>query len=197
MANRNRFMVAVAWGMALTLAGGQSVQGAVTTEWNESTDPDALYGRCGPNITSTVASRIGAVYAEGETLANVLAITVLSCGTSPGGIGKTPCPQGSPYAYCLTTDNDGLGNRVLFGVLVAGPANNPNLPYTGCPAGAQLKPKVRLLRLADRDPRRINGIVTLSCRAATTPGVAPITVVKCPAGPHPYGNFYKPVLTVP
>lgn len=45
---------------------------------------------------------------------------------------------------------------------------------------------MRLLRLADRNPRRINGIVTLSCRAATTPGLAPTTVVKCPAGPHPY-----------
>lgn len=186
MASNKGLMVAVACGMSLGLLGVQTVHAAVTTEWNESTDPDALYGRCDHVGTSALASRIGAVYAEGETLANVLAITVLACGSGPGGSGKVPCPPGSPYAYCLASSNDGVGNKYLFGVLRVAPGNDPNLPYTGCPASAQPKPKLRLLRLAGRDPRRINGIVTLSCQAATAPGLAPTTVAQCPAGPHPY-----------
>ncbi|NML18195.1 hypothetical protein [Azohydromonas caseinilytica] len=157
------------------------------TEWNESPDPDGLYGYCEPG-GSALGAKSGQVYGVGETLAQVIAIKVLSCRPYTGGgpTFKVPCPRGTPYAYCVANDNDGIGNDIYFGILKADATTDPNAPYAGCPAGARLKPKLDIVRLAGRDPTRINGIVTLSCRAAVAPGSASVAVADCPAGPHPY-----------
>lgn len=159
------------------------------TEWNKSPDPDALYGYCDPGrIGSAIGAKLGHLYQVGETLANVIAIQVISCKPFGGGGGtsKVACPPGIPYAYCVANDNDGIGNAIHFGVLKVDAATDPNARYTGCPASAQTRSKLAIVRLARRDPLNINGIVTLSCSAATSPGPASVSTVDCPAKPHPY-----------
>jgi hypothetical protein len=159
------------------------------TAWNASPDPDALYGYCDPGgIGSAIGAKLGHLYQAGETLANVIAIQVLSCKpfTGGGGTSKVACPPGTPYAYCVANDNDGIGNAIYFGILKVDATTDPTARYTGCPAGAQLRSKLDIVRLARRDPLRINGIVTLSCRATATPGPASVSTVDCPAKPHPY-----------
>jgi hypothetical protein len=159
------------------------------TAWNESPDPDALYGYCDPDrIGSAIGAKPGHLYQVGETLANVIAIEVLSCKPFRGGGGtsKVACPPGTPYAYCVANDNDGIGNAIYFGILKLDATTDPTARYTGCPVGARLKSKLDLVRLAHGDPLNINGIVTLSCRAAVAPGPASVSTVDCPAKPHPY-----------
>jgi hypothetical protein len=178
-------------------------QGA--TGWNWSPDPYALYGRCLPDsIGAGMSSKIRHVYEVGKTAENILAITVLSCTgfSGPGNTRIIPCPSGSPYAFCTENDNDGAGNKIILGILKKNAITDPNGLYVGCPTGAQLRPKITLLKLArlngrtshlpprpprgSLDPRRINGIVTLSCAAATAPDFTPPTQARCPDRPHPY-----------
>lgn len=167
-----------------------SAQSASTpTGWNNSWDPNSPYGFCDPG-GSALGMKTGPLLAVGETLTDVLAITVLDCRPFSGGAtAKVPCPTGSPYAYCTRTGNDGLGNDISLGVLKRNATTDPNGLYTGCPAGANLQSKVRLVTLANRDPRLIKGIVTLTCDPATKPSLTKPTLVTCPAGPDPYGKY--------
>lgn len=158
------------------------------TQWNESSDPNALYGLCGSG-GSGMGMR--SVYLDGrgvrESLADVLKITVLKCGSwgGPGVDGKVPCPAGSPYNYCIQSTNDGGGNRFLWGILKADPVTEPYADYRGCPSGVATQAKINVLIDAKQDPRLISGIVTLRCKRATgTP--RPARMVSCPSGPTPY-----------
>jgi hypothetical protein len=83
----------------------------------------------------------------------------------------------------VENQNDGQGNDVILGVLKIDTITDPNASYTGCPSGSQLRPKINLVKGARIDPRRIKGIVTLTC---TQPTPTPPTVVACPSGPSPY-----------
>ncbi|PTQ83581.1 hypothetical protein C8R28_102316 [Nitrosomonas ureae] len=163
----------------LSFAGG--------TGWNNSSDPYALYGLClSGSIGSALGSKQFIITGIGETLTNVLAITVLDCKPfSGGGTQKVACPPDSPYAYCTNTGNDGGGNNLSLGVLKLNAKTDPNGLYTGCPGGAQLKPKLSLIKRV-RDPRLIKGAVTLSCDTATVANSTKAAVVDCPTGPDPY-----------
>jgi len=151
---------------------------------NSSPDPYELYGGC--TETAEFGGKQFHVYAVGRTLDRVLAITVLECTDFTGG-GPTriiPCPAGSPYAYCLFNDNDGAGNLFRMGILREDHVTRPNAPYSGCPAGARLRPKTSVVAAAGRELRLVKGIVTLSCRQAD--GGSGARIVACPQGPSPY-----------
>jgi hypothetical protein len=132
------------------------------------------------------------VNAVGETTANVLALQVLSCKPFSGVCcSKVDCEAagagGVPYAYCARAGNDGLGNDITIGALERDAVTDANGLYTGCPAGAGLRPKLEVVLAAKVDPRRLSGIVTLSCTPATGERAAP-TAVPCPPEPHPYAG---------
>jgi len=175
--------------LVMCMAMSCSAQSAASgIAWNNSPDPNALYGFCSPG-GSGLGSKPGVLFGIGETLTNVLAVTVLDCRPfTGGGTAKVNCPAGSPYAYCTSTGNDGLGNKIELGILKLDATTNPTGLYTGCPGGAQLKSKLRLATLGKAGPRRIKGIVTLACGPATQPSLTNPTVVNCPAGPNPYGT---------
>ncbi len=158
------------------------------TDWNNSPDPNAIYGGCGRlgSIGSGYRNKAQILVESGESLAGVLAITVLDCRPFDGGGGTfvVPCPVGSPYATCVANDNDGNGNAFLFGVLKLNSVTRPSQSYAGCPTGSRTLSKLDLLLRAGEDPRLINGIVTLSCGPAT--GSSAISRAPCPSGPNPY-----------
>lgn len=157
--------------------------------WNGVPDPHGIYGLCNPG-SSAIRSKALHVYDVGESLVDVLAVTVLDCRPygSGGGTSKVECPAGSPYAYCTRNFNDGGGNDITLGVLKADAAGDPNAPYTGCPAGATPRPKIELMASARMDPRGLKGIVTLGCAAATQPTAGAVVPVACPPLPHPYST---------
>lgn len=171
---------------ALLLAIAQSAA-AQPTSWNNLPDPYGLYGLCSAT-NSAIRNKASHVFEVGESLVNVLAITVLNCTAYSGGGGtnKVSCPDGSPYAYCTRNYNDGGGNDILLGILKTDSAADPNGAYTGCPDGAKLQSKLRLIKLANKDPRLLKGIVTLNCGAATQAKQTKPTQVACPSGPNPY-----------
>ncbi len=161
--------------------------------WNLSPDPDAPKGHCRA-VSSAFGPRWVLVNDLGETTADVLAIQVLRCAPfSGGGLSKVDCAayhgNGVPYAYCARSLNDGLGNDITIGVLKRDATTDANRPYTGCPAGASVQPKLDLVKAAGIDPRRLSGLVVLSCTAAAPNGgaVRP-TPVACPPEPQPYGR---------
>ncbi|WP_374564595.1 hypothetical protein [Ideonella sp.] len=166
-------------------AGSASAQ-SETSLWNGSTEPVALYGHCGVN--SSMGSKLDALQYVGEGVLDVLAIKVLRCDhfTGGGGFHKLACPSGSPYDYCMESTNDGMGNWVEFGVLKLNVHTDPNALYEGCPTGADLQPKLGLIRPAGKDPRTISALVTVACTAATAAKVAAPKAVDCPKGKHPY-----------
>lgn len=155
------------------------------SSWNASAEPIALYGHCGNN--SSMGSKLDTLQYVGEPVTDVLAIRVLRCEHfGGGGFSKRPCPSGSAYDFCLGAGNDGRGNSVDLGVLKVGPRSDPNALYQGCPDGAELQPKIALLVASGRDPRTINGMVTLSCTAATSARAGALKEVPCPDGRHPF-----------
>ena len=172
-------------GMCLLAAGSASAQ-SETSLWNGSTEPAALYGHCGTN--SSMGSKLDTLQYVGETVLDVLAIKVLRCNdfTGGGGFGKRACPSGTPYDYCIEFTNDGRGNWVEFGVLKLNAHSDPNGLYEGCPNGADLQPKLGLIRPAGKDPRTITGIVTVACTTATAVRSAAPKAADCPRGKHPY-----------
>jgi hypothetical protein len=156
---------------------------------NFSPDPNAMYGNC-LSGGSTLGLKLTQITNVGETLSNILAITVLKCQPFAwSGPHKVPCPSGSPFAYCTNSGNDGLGNDITLGVLKLDKTTDPLRKYTGCPAGTAARSKLRLLRLADYDPREVKSIVTLACGPATAADQRPPSIVKCPPGPDPYRGF--------
>jgi hypothetical protein len=155
--------------------------------WNRSTDPDALYGHC--SAASSMGSKRTLLPEVGEPVTGVLAIRVLKCNTwgTEGGWSKVTCPEAGLYDFCMGAGNDGRGNSVTFGVLKASARTDANAPPDGCPAGATTEPRFRLVQASGRDPRTLNGIVTLSCGAATASGRQRPRAVECPGGDgHPY-----------
>lgn len=159
-------------------------EAGVSTGWNDSPDPYALYGFClSGSIGSGSGSKTHPIVSVGESLTDVLAITVLQCVpfSGAGGNIKVACPAGSPYAYCVRNRNDGLGNDITLGVLKADAVTHPYALYTGCPGGATPKRKINLVTAAGRDPRMIKGLVTLACSAATAPAPVQATVIPCPS----------------
>lgn len=175
--------------VAATLAALASWNAAASDEislWNKSAEPVALYGHCGE--ASSLSSKLDNLQYIGETVVDVLAIKVLSCNgfTDQGLAGKASCPAGSPYDYCFGFSNDGRGNSISFGVLKASPRTEPSALYEGCPAGADLQPKIGLVRPAGKDPRTLTGIVTISCKAATAARASAAKESKCQGDDHPY-----------
>ena len=172
-------LVALAAALKVDPAYAASIPGI-----NSSPDPYELVGGC--TATAEFSGKQFHVYAVGRNLDGVLAITVLRCTgfTGGGGTRIVPCPAGSPYAYCLFNDNDGAGNLFRMGVLKEDAVTTPNAPYSGCPAGAQLRLKTSVVAAAGSELRRVKAIVTLSCRR--TDGASGVTVVTCPRGSGPY-----------
>lgn len=166
-------------------------QPADITSWNRSAAPTAPYGPCydGPTAAS---SKLRLPAYLGETAEGMVAIQILDClpYTAGSGITKVPCDpdrtSGVPYAYCARSPNDGLGNDVTIGVLKRDDVTDANGLYTGCAAGATLRPKLHLVRAAGLDPRRFNAVVTLSCKPATAADKTPPVKADCPREPQPY-----------
>lgn len=176
-------------GLALW-ASGEAARADTETTWNQSPDPNALYGRC-MSGGSALGNKWGAVYGVGEPSAGVIAIKVLRCGPfSGGGPRKVACPDDSPYAYCTRIGNDGLANDVTFGVVRQDAKTDPNAVVGGCPGGKPGAAKLDIVKSARKDPRRLSGIVTLACtdsvaskaqRAHRGAAESP-----CPVKPNPY-----------
>lgn len=174
---------------AQAFAWHSSNTGNAGTAWNASSDPNALYGKC-RSEGSGMRAKYNHIVDVGESLVDVLAITVLNCSAfSGGGSQKVSCPAGSPYAYCTRTGNDGLGNDITLGVTKLDARTDPNGVYTGCRDGARLQSKLGLITWAGGDPRLVKGIVTLACSMAKKHKATKPVPVACPAGPDPYGNY--------
>lgn len=175
------------------VAGVASAQPVDVTVWNRSAAPTAPYGPCydGPTAQS---SKLRLPAYLGETAQEMVAIQILECGpyTAGSGITKIPCDRdqtgGVPYAWCARSPNDGLGNDVTIGVLKRDARTDATGHYTGCPDGATLRPKLDLVRAAGLDPRRVNAIVTLSCKPATVADKTAPAKADCPREPQPYAQ---------
>lgn len=154
--------------------------------WNLSSDPDALYGHCGLN--SSMGSKRTLLPYVAEPVTDVLAIRVLLCKAWTFGPGwhKVDCPADSAYDFCMNAVNDGRGNDVTMGVLRASARTDPTAKIDGCPAGARTQARYRLLQAADRDPRTVKGIVTLSCGPATVTERQRPRLVECPGERNPF-----------
>ena len=145
-------------------------------------------------MSSAFGPRWVLVQNVGETTAGVLAIEVLRCAPySGGGLSKVDCESnhgnGVPYAYCVRALNDGLGNDITLGVLKRDAISDANGLYTGCPAGASSQSKLDLVKAAGIDPRRLSGLVTISCTAAAAGSAAALPgPVACPHEPQPYNR---------
>lgn len=179
---------------ALSVATGiAAAQPVDITVWNRSAAPSAPYGPCydGPSAQSSKL-RLPA-YLE-ETAEEILAIQILEClpYTAGSGITKIPCDadqtSGVPYSWCARSPNDGLGNDVTIGVLKRDAKTDATGRYTGCPQGANRRPKLDLVRAAGLDPRRLNAVVTLSCKPATVAGKTAPVKADCPHEPQPYSH---------
>jgi hypothetical protein len=170
----------------MTIATVAGTQAAPLTGVNLQSDPRQLYGHCGGDGSSYQAKE-QLLYEVGGSLGDTPAISVLSCGpaSGTGGTARVPCPSGIPFAYCIATDNDGLGNSVLLGVVFHNEDWKTNASYRGCRPGATLRQKPAVVEEAGQDLRLINSITTLSCTAATG-GRQAAKTVSCPAGPHPF-----------
>jgi hypothetical protein len=155
--------------------------------WNLSPEPVALYGHCGLSY-SAMGSKLYILDGSGIAPTDVAAIRILACREfdGGGGVGDTPCPAGSAYDFCKVTHNDGRGNMAKFGVLLAGTRTDPNARYEGCPDGADTQPKIDRLLDAGQDPRTTNGLVTVSCSAATAAAPHASTSGPCPDGKGPF-----------
>ncbi len=177
--------------IALIVATLSNTAAARPSSWNQSPDPDAPAGHC-RNQSSALGPKWVLVNNVGGSVVDVLAVQVLSCQPwSGGGLGVVDCEAagaaGVPYAYCVQAKNDGLGNDLTIGVLKRDALSDANGQYSGCPAGATLRPKLELVRSSHGDPRRLKGAVTLSCGVASgSPAAA--AEVACPAEPHPYAR---------
>jgi hypothetical protein len=162
---------------------------------NRSPTPDAPYGRCHDAPSgSAIGSKVAQLGYLQESVEDVIAIQLLHCTPYNGGPGlrKVPCGSveagGVPYAYCFQTHNDGLGNDIAMGVLRRDAATDALGTYTGCPAGQSSQSKLALAQAAGVDPRRVDGIVTLGCRAAAAGAPTGAAEVPCPPPPHPYAQ---------
>jgi hypothetical protein len=135
------------------------------------------------------------IYYVGHTLVNVIGIVVLECRPFDGGGGAfvVPCPAGTPssISYCVESDNDGVGNHVLLGVLELNPTTAPNAVYGPCAAGTGSGFKSQLIRSkAGPNLGNVNGIIITACRAADGPQQR--HQVACPTG-----SFFAACYVVP
>jgi len=148
--------------------------------WNGWPEPEAAYGHC--QSASSLSTKLDAVMEVGDSVEGILAIKVLWCHSfsSPPGYRKYPCPEDSVFDSCIRAGNDGRGNNVGLGVLRASARTDASGSYEGCPDGATLQSKLNVLRSAQKDPRTIDAIMTLSCSAATAKDATPATKVDCP-----------------
>lgn len=178
------------FGLLIAAALGSTVSPAIAqyekSAWNESPDPQALYGHC--QFPSSMLSKLNVLNYLSESVEGVLAIKVLHCSgaNGAGGFTKVACPAGSAYDFCMFSGNDGAGNRVKLGVLRAGARTDANGNYDGCPDGATTQPKLKVLLSAGKDPRTVDALLTLSCSTATAPTATPADKVECPSG-SPFG----------
>jgi hypothetical protein len=160
--------------------------------WNRSAAVDAPYGRCSEGgAGSAMGNKLTMVFASGFTAANVIAIQELHCRPYSGGQnGPKSCasiPEAGavPYAYCVEFFNDGLGNDIAVGVLERDRTTDALGDYAGCPDGQQPQAKLPLAQQAGFDPRRISGLVTLTCGPAQG-AHRQAHAIHCPKEPHPY-----------
>lgn len=183
---RGRARAALVLCAAVTIATVAAAQAAPPSDVNLQSDPRQLYGHCGGDGSSYQAKE-QLLYQVGGFLGDTPAISVISCGpaSGTGGTARVPCPSGVPYAYCIATDNDGLGNSVLLGVVVHNENWQTNQSYKGCPPGATPRWKAGIVEETGQDLRLINSIATLSCTAATG-GPETAKIIPCPEGPHPF-----------
>ena len=152
---------------------------------NDSHDPYEVYGGCASNF-SGFFSKTGQIVGAVGALRNVTAIDVLECTEFNGGGGGiiVPCPPNSPYAYCISTENDGLANHISVGVMKLTKENDPLLSYGGCAPGAGFRQKRALLFEAGHPLWNVDNVVIIDCHAAD--GAGGTHQVSCPAGRNPY-----------
>jgi hypothetical protein len=174
-----------AGGLLAAPAWASDQRANLRTDWNNSPDPDGYYGGCQPNY-SAYRWKKQIVTAAHVATNGVIALAVLSCKAfGGGGAAQVPCPSGTPFDACVRAGNDGQGNDILLGVLRRSALTDPNNGYGPCPGGPTLT-KVATVIAAGKDPRLVDGVVTLKCSNATT-GAGAAKVAQCPSNP---GNIY-------
>jgi hypothetical protein len=79
-------------------------------------DPMGFYGPCAAGAGSRRKTDL--IWDFGRHHMNVAVANVLACGPASGspGVRYLACPPGTPYTYCLSTQNDSVGNAVTIGV---------------------------------------------------------------------------------
>jgi len=107
----------------------------------------------------------------GEDPRLVNGIVTLNCGSASGteAVTRVACPAGpSPYAYCLSTQNDGGGHSVTLGIVAANGPGDPYGLYGECdPVFYSIqngfRPKIMLVRDAGGEVRKVQAIEILVC----------------------------------
>lgn len=115
-----RLAAMAALGLFAAAAGAANGVTPVGAGINRS--PEGMYGNCariGPGFASGLGSKRDIAAVSGRDPSKAEAIDVLSCGLFNGGGGsfEVTCPVPG-YTYCAESRNDGLGNRILVGVVV-------------------------------------------------------------------------------
>jgi hypothetical protein len=89
-------------------------------------DPNAMYGNCGSRA-SGLERKTDLLIAAGVSLKQIYRVFVIDCHGFDGGGGAfvVPCPAGTSFSYCVQSQNDGLGNHILVGVITS-----PAIPCT-------------------------------------------------------------------
>jgi hypothetical protein len=99
-------------------------------EARPNNDPNTKYTGC--QSSSQTQKKLTLFRETGIDPMSISGLFTISCAnaTSPGKCKarKIRCPGDNlhPFAYCVSTDNDGLGNAVILGVITA---NGPGDPY--------------------------------------------------------------------
>lgn len=136
-------------------------------EQNAVTAPNAAYTGC--PVGARLQPKTAVVAAAGVDLRLLKGIVTLDCRPATGATGArvVRCPPGpSPYAYCVRSANDGVGNAVLLGVVAASDPGDPYALYGQCTPAVEpgWRPKVAILRDIGMPIADVRSIDIVRCR---------------------------------
>jgi hypothetical protein len=133
------------------------------------TDPNARYEGC-PDGADT-QPKIDRLLDAGQDPRTTNGLVTVSCaaaaGAAPHASTSGPCPGGKgPFAYCVSTPNDGHGNAVTIGVIRTAGTGDPAGLYGRCDSGVgqAFASKLSLLAGLGKPTANVRAIDLLNCQ---------------------------------